>query len=92
MSLIMGVSISKGWLIFVIIYILFIYLSLPFARNVLNYMYTFLGKEILHSAVNLTLLIFVLYIVYKLVKKGLKAIIITLAVLLIVFLFAKVWL
>lgn len=85
----MGVSISKGWLIFVIIYILFIYLSLPFARNVLNYMYTFLGKEILHSAVNLTLLIFVLYIVYKLVKKGLKAIIITLTVLLIVFLFAS---
>ena len=89
MSPIMGKAISKPWLIFIVFYVLFIYISLPFARTILNHLYASLGKDVLSLSVNILLLIFILYTSYKLFKKGIKAIILTVTVLLIAFLFAS---
>ena len=89
MSPIMGKAISKPWLIFIVFYVLLIYISLPFARTILNHLYASLGKDVLSLSVNILLLIFILYTSYKLFKKGIKAIILTVTVLLIAFLFAS---
>ncbi len=56
---------SKKLWILIFLYIGFIYISLPFARPFLNYLYSFLGKELLSLLANLMLLTLFLYGIYR---------------------------
>ncbi len=54
----------KLWIL-ILIYIGFIYISLPFARPFLNYLYSSLGKELLSILANLLLLTLFLYGIFR---------------------------
>ena len=54
----------KGLWILIFLYIAFIYVSLPFARGFLNFLYDSLGKELLSLSANLLLGTIFLYGIY----------------------------
>lgn len=78
----------KGLWFFIFMYIAFIYLSLPFARGFLNFLYDFLGKELLSLSANLLLVMFFLFGIYKFRQRDIRHIVLFLIPAVILVLFA----
>ncbi|WP_456401537.1 VanZ family protein [Persephonella sp.] len=73
---------NKKLLIFILLYILLTYLTLPLGRSLVNFSYTYIGKENLSILMNTTL-IFSIALIFYLFRKKLKKLLILLPILLV---------